>query len=917
MFRRLFPVRRSELRDAMTAFVYLFIFVAAHSILEATRDALFLAKIPTSRLPWVYVALAVTALLATRAQSIFRRTTPRRVLIGWTVVAAVGTLGISLALPALGQVGLYVFYIWSGVISTIVFIHFWSLVGGLFSIRQAKRLYGMIGLGAGLGAILGSGAVGLATEIAPRHLAMVAAGLFMAAAPLPFLFTSNGTDGRSKQTVDLETRVKLGPAIGEILKKPYIWRILVVSGLVTIAVTLSDFIFKSQITQHYRHDQLAEMFGRVNLVLNAASVCVQVFAVRALLHRLPLPFVFGLLPFGLAAGGVGIALTGALLPAILTKAVDGSVRFSVHRTAAELLLVPLEEGPRTVAKSFMDVLGQRGAQMIGSFVILAGVAIDLPWRWLAVLLALTATGAAVGAVLLRREYAQIFKDALSSGRRHLAGLSELDMASLESLLASLDSESDAEIVSALQILDREGKARVIPGSILYHPSEIVVVTSLRIFGLRGRKVALHAIEHLTNNASIRVRAEAMAARALLAPNAAGLRAQLAREKSPDVRAAIVATMGVFAMMPEAEAHAALTDIVESGSVASRRVLAEVVGWRRATAFEAQLVALSQAPEVEVKRAAITALGALGTESAANALIELLADSQVGPDVRAAITGAGTAGVRAARRALRDPDRPRAVRRLVPALFVDIDSAEGPAILLDNLSRETDGMVRYRSILALGLIVAAHPDVELDRRLLEEELQRTVARAYRYLDRLVALQRGAAEDPALQTTGQGLLVDLVRDKQRQMVGRVFRLLAMLNPNEEIETIFASMERDRKAHRGSALELIHIVLKNPLRDAVIGLVDDIPDAERRARGRDFHEPQELDYESVIAQMLDSSSVVVREFVAYHVGELRMVSQRARIEELAAAETEAGDCARALRLLTTPSEPPAAPMEHRRAG
>ena len=36
----------------------LFALIASHSILETARDALFLAKVPVTRLPWVFLAIA-------------------------------------------------------------------------------------------------------------------------------------------------------------------------------------------------------------------------------------------------------------------------------------------------------------------------------------------------------------------------------------------------------------------------------------------------------------------------------------------------------------------------------------------------------------------------------------------------------------------------------------------------------------------------------------------------------------------------------------------------------------------------------------------------------------------------------------------------------------------------------------------
>src|SRR5580765_2155431 len=59
MLRRLLDVRPEERRPTAIAFVVLFGILAAHTILETARDALFLAQLPPSQLPWMYLAMAV------------------------------------------------------------------------------------------------------------------------------------------------------------------------------------------------------------------------------------------------------------------------------------------------------------------------------------------------------------------------------------------------------------------------------------------------------------------------------------------------------------------------------------------------------------------------------------------------------------------------------------------------------------------------------------------------------------------------------------------------------------------------------------------------------------------------------------------------------------------------------------------
>src|SRR5260221_6843918 len=61
MFRGLTSVRPEERPGAAAAFVTIFGILAAHTLLETARDALFLARLPASRLPWVYLIIAGVA----------------------------------------------------------------------------------------------------------------------------------------------------------------------------------------------------------------------------------------------------------------------------------------------------------------------------------------------------------------------------------------------------------------------------------------------------------------------------------------------------------------------------------------------------------------------------------------------------------------------------------------------------------------------------------------------------------------------------------------------------------------------------------------------------------------------------------------------------------------------------------------
>src|SRR5262245_1722684 len=83
-------LRREDGRPVWLAFITLLVILAAHTMLETARDALFLADLPTTRLPWAYLGIATLAFVAAHATA--RLGAGRWLLAGTLVVGAGGTL---------------------------------------------------------------------------------------------------------------------------------------------------------------------------------------------------------------------------------------------------------------------------------------------------------------------------------------------------------------------------------------------------------------------------------------------------------------------------------------------------------------------------------------------------------------------------------------------------------------------------------------------------------------------------------------------------------------------------------------------------------------------------------------------------------------------------------------------------------
>jgi len=907
MWRPTLPVRPEERRDVGAAFAFLVLFVGAHAALETARDALFLSKIPPQHLPFMMAAIAVVSLVVNGLQNTFTRWRARRTLTMMAIASSGWTVALWAFLPRLGDAGLYILYVWAGVVTTLVLLRFWTMMGDLFSVTQAKRLFGIVSTGAVLGAIGGSSLVAIFADRIPTSMFVLLGGVGFGVAAFVPLFLSKSADDAAPTAPSREGWVSgLAESASFVGRHPYVFRVALVTGASATVLALSDLAFRTTIAQEIPKEQLARTFAALTLGLNVVSLAVQ-FASGPILRRVPLPWALATLPSLLSLGGMGLLVGGGVMAAFALKGADGSLRYSLHKTGTELLYVPLSEAERRKAKAFLEVVATRGGQVVAAVLGLA-IAQAVYARQisaaLVVVLALVWVGVALA---LREPYLELFRATVMGGRRRLDEHPDLDVAGLEALLEALDDESDAKVVAALAVLEREGKANVVPTLILYHPSAEVVITSLRLFAAAKRRVALHAIEHLLEHSIPRIRAEAVAARAVIDPDR-HLSEHLEVEESPEVRAALIATMAASGAIEAQVALDLLQATLEAGDVASKVVIAEVIGWRKAIGLSSLLISLAEAPEPEARRAAVRALGNLGTPEAAAALVRRLGDESTRELAREALVLAGSIGWQAVVAGMRDTSLDKPVRWSLPQVLAQTDPEAATPTLLTSLASEPDGMIRYRSILALGWAQRRREEPRLTKAqkiMVDDEVTRTMSRGYRYLHRSQVIKQGAVETPARATEGHQLLAQMLEDKRDNAVERVFLLLGLRHPKHPFLEMHRSLGSGEKKARASAIELIENFLSSPLREALVALVDDIDDEARGAAGFEYHAPASETYDEVLGELLASTSEIVRDLAAYHVAELHLGTFGQALRDLEGSGRGTPDVLRALAILDgTPS-------------
>lgn len=874
-------IRSGERRDAFAALGLLFAIMSAHAILETARDALFLSRIPAERLPWMVLAIAAISLAIVRVQKRFGSEDRRRTLQVSLFVAALVTGSFTLLVRALPEASLYALYIWSGVLGTLVLVHYWTLLGDLFSVTQAKRLFPLIGAGGVAGAIGGSAAAAALAQVVPaEHLVLGSAGLLAVSAGLSRLVSKSGHAGPSASASKGGGLARALEDARALYENVYARRLVLLIFLVAAAVTVADFLFKQTVAREVPPEELAATFGVLYLVLNVASLGVQLLLVGFLMRRLTVVGALAVLPLAIGGGAVAMLVAPSLAAAFAIKGADGSLRYSLDKTARELLFVPLGSSVRGRLKPLIDVVGGRGGRALASAAILGLVALGADDRLYAGTLVVLCVGTLFAVYRLRAPYLSLFRERLRYGELSIDRL-ELDAEAIEALVAALDSPDDEKVLVALEHLPREGRAHLVPALILHHPSERVVQRALDLFADEGRRRALPVIERVMQTESVRVRCVAIAARAALSDETDWLAPIADEEESSEVRAAANAVQIALGEREDEEALQALID--GSGSMA-KIAFARAIERARTKGFGDELAVLALDDDAEVCAAAGRAMGALGDAAHLPQIIALLGRERSRATGVEALARFGPSGVQAVVDAFEDDSVSRTVRWHLPAALCALDPLRGAEYLIQRLPDEPDGMVRYRAIRSLELLARDHPELRFERASLDAAIAAAVRRAYGAIERRGLLLAGAEEDPSRATTGHTLLVSIIESRRDNALGRLLRLLKLLHPDEDFAVIKRGLGSDDVQTFASSLELLENILRSPLREAVVGLVDDIDDAARLSAAGQFFKPRERSYEALLAELLEAGSTVVRAAAVHHVGELRLVALEAQLAPLA---------------------------------
>ena len=892
--RRFFDIRSGEGLRVLLSFLYIASVVAAFLLAKPIRNSLFLRQYGAYGLVYVYAAvplvLSLFVPIYTRVAARFGSRTVMiatliffsfNVLLFWRAFTHFGEGGLTPGTPAWLLPG--VFYVWVNCFGIIAPVQAWSFANSLFDTRQAKRLFGVIGAGASLGAI--SGGVLARFLVGPVggtvNMMLVLAALILFAAGIVALakvrIPRTGA-ARSAQAA----KHPFSDSLRQIRESRYLKLMAALVFLVAVATQWTAFQLSLVADQRFAGDadRLTAFFGTFNFALGTVSFLLQLFVAGPALRRFGVAATILLLPLSLGGGSALILLMPAFWPVLLTNGLDQGLRFSLDKATYELLYLPLAPARRAPVKNAIDIVFSRiadaaGAVLLGvstrGFFLLGGLGLGLRGT-AAVTLGIIAAWTAV-AYRLRVEYVRTIRQSIRRYRLDTERIAAEALAgsAAGALSAKLTAVDVAEVRDALELIQQQRLADLRPviRDLLQHPVPDIRQRALAILNAEEDRSIANVAMAMLHDPDLAVRTEAL----LYVTRHLGVDPLRQLEELGDVEdfsirvgmAAFLASPGPSQNLDAArvllEAMAASSG---PGGARDRREAARVLALVP-EAFVDLLVTLIGDADPDVARQAIAAAQGVTLPELIEPLVGSLPRGDVAADAARALAKYGDVLVPDLERRLHDERAPVEIRRELPGVLVRIGTPFAQQVLLEGLM-QSDVTLRHRIIASLNKLHDIHPDVRVDPNVVEVVLAAEIAGHYRSYQVLGPLRAQLKDDdPILQA---------LHHSMEEELERMFRLMALLFRGAALHDAYVGIRSSNPIVRANALEFLDNVLKPELRRVLVPLLDSQVTVDERIElaNRLVGAPLE-NTEQAVATLLASEDGWLRSSAVYAVGALHL--------------------------------------------
>lgn len=865
-FRKSLDIREGEGSRAALMVTHIFLLISALMIVKPVVNAMFLTRFGVSRLPFVFILVALFAGAASRYYSILLKSHNLYQLIDRTLCAMIGSLLLFWALVhwrVFQGWALFAFYVWIAVFSLLSTSQFWILANTVFNPREAKRLFGFIGAGAIAGGIFGGYLVKFsAGAVGSENLLWICAVCLIGCLPIPRMVRHKTA---SEEVLQKNRQEEHAGALSQsplklIRNSRHLSLLAGIIGVSVVVGKLVEYQFSAiALSELTDTDQLSAFFGFWLSNLNIVSFLIQLLITRRVVGAFGVGVSLFFLPSAILFGALAVLVHPALWSAVLIKICDGSLKNSINKAGIELLVLPVPVDVKHQAKTYIDVfIDSLSTGLGGMLLLLFTLAFGMTVRQISLVILLLLGFWIYLVVLVQKEYIRSFRLKLAAHPLQTDPPTDrpndrmfLDRGKesiIDSLLEALSGDSDDKILKALRMTPEIRNDRFVPIflTLLDHPSSAVRLEVLKNLYLHRKTDHSERVKKHIRDPDLEVRTEAM--HYLFQHSGFGrvemLQDFLRRDDDDAVRsAALLCAAGesrrnnrlkrTFEIRSRIETQLKeLHRISDQGGIDFIKILsARVIGTANIPELYPYLHILLNDPSPQVLKAAILGAGETRRKEFLPVLIPHLAVGSRQKTVAEAFNFHGPPVLDLLSAYLDNRFVAREIRCGIP-LAISLMGVQKSADLLMKHLRHQDLSLRYAVIRALNHLRIHFPDLNFDDRSINRSI---LEEAQDHLNMLSVLYRQARETSAssmgekpaspwspADEARQGL-TELLEKRLDDALERIFRLLGLKYPPQDIYDVYQNLYSNASDLRTNAVEFLDNFLEPDLKKVIIPIIE----------------------------------------------------------------------------------------------
>ena len=417
-------VRPGEGLTALLLMLNVFTLLTAYYIIKPVREALILGEAGAVVKSYASAGQAVLFLLIVPLYGLLASRVSRVWLINGVTAFFISNLAIFFILGRLGVAVGVVFFLWVGLFNVMLVAQFWAFANDVYTQKKGERLFGVVGIGASMGAILGAWLASQLFEPLGEYAMMLVSAALLGAS----MILTNWVHHREKFAAAARAASKselaerpLGSGGGFqlIFRSRYLLMIALLVLISNCVNTTGEYILGQTVEDNAKTsaagspDQdvaqksyIGQFYANFYFWVNLIGAGLQMFLVSRIMQHLGTGAALFFLPV-IALGGYAVLALAPILSLIrIAKIFENSVDYSIQNTARHALFLPTSREAKYKAKAAVDSFFWRTGDMISAALVFAGTQLALGTRAFAavnVVLVLVWLGIALAIVRYAKE----------------------------------------------------------------------------------------------------------------------------------------------------------------------------------------------------------------------------------------------------------------------------------------------------------------------------------------------------------------------------------------------------------------------------------------------------------------------------------------------------------------------------------